>query len=267
MGNRLGLGAGTTMGLDPVGHVRLAAALDCRTVSIRLAQDSAENPHGHAAWDLREDPALRRALRETLAECGVAPGFGTGLDCAADRETWALELDLFAELGSPRVVASDHRVEHARAVAALAEMSDLAQERGMEFSIGFSPLCTIATLPIALDAVQEIGADRASIAIDTMHFFRSGGTVKQVAELDPAWIGCVQFADAPRKGEGEYLHESRNGRMIPGQGALPLREFADALPRGLALMLEVPLPAAARSGRAPEKYVAELVERTRTLLA
>jgi hypothetical protein len=57
-----------------------------------------------------------------------------------------------------------------------------------------------------------------------------------------------------------------SGRMIPGQGELPMREFVEALPRGQVLGLEVPLMAAAQSGRLARDYVGEIVKRTRELL-
>ncbi|MEE4454490.1 sugar phosphate isomerase/epimerase [Novosphingobium resinovorum] len=273
MPHPLGLELLTVLGLDPVAHVTLAADLGCSAVSMGLTQlPDAFNPHGYSPWSLREDPALRRELKAVLADRGVAISIaeGLGVSPTADASERAADMDIFADLGALRVNAVDMGVERARAFDQLAVLAALAAERGMEFSIEFTPIFTIRSLAEALEVVAHIGDQGqggATVLIDSMHFFRSGGTVRQVAELDPALIGHVQLSDVPRKGGDDYMAEAMSGRMIPGQGELPLREFVEALPRGQVLGLEVPLIAAARSGREARDYVGEIVKRTREFLA
>ncbi|KQM22248.1 sugar phosphate isomerase/epimerase family protein [Novosphingobium sp. Leaf2] len=262
----------TVMGLGPVEHVTLAADLGCSAVSMGLERlPDRYNPHGYAHWSLRENAQLRRDLKAVLAERKVALCLGSGLrvrpDGDAETAQTASDMDLFAELGALRVAASDHGAERDRAVAQLAGLADMAAARGMDFSIEFSPVLTIRSLAEAITAVQQIGEGKASVVIDALHFFRSGGSVRQIALLDPALIGHVQLADGPRRAEGDYLTEAMTERMIPGQGELPLREFVDALPRGVILDLTVPLASAARGGRMPGAYVGEVVKRTRDFLA
>lgn len=269
MPHPLGLELLTMLGLDPVAHVAMAADLGCKGVSMGLTQmPDRFNPHGYPAWSLRDDPALRRELKAAMADRGVTICLaeGMGVSHEADASERAADMDLFAELGALRVNAVDMGVERDRAFDQLAALADMADARGMEFSIEFTPIFTIRSLDEALEAVEHIGPGKATVLIDTMHFFRSGGTVKQVAELDPALIGHVQLCDVPRKGDGDYMAEAMSGRMIPGQGELPLREFVEALPRGQVLGLEVPLMAAAQSGREAKDYVGEIVKRTREFL-
>lgn len=277
MPHPLGLELLTVLGLDPVAHAALAAELGCRTLSVGLQQvPAALNPHGYPGWSLRDDPSLRRAFRAALADHGVTIALAEGIDLSphADSERWEADLDLMAELGAVRVSARDMGMERAQAFDRFALLARMVEQRGMELAIAFSPVLTIRSLDEALAAIAHIdqGQDdqarlRATVLIDAMHFFRSGGTVRQIAELDPALIGHVQICDGSRKGEGDYFAEQIAGRMVPGQGELPLREFVDALPRGQGLGLAVPLTAAARSGRAAGDYVAEVVRRTREFLA
>ena len=274
MPHPLGLELLTVLGLGPVEHVTLAADLGCTSVSMGLAQlPERFNPHGYPAWSLREDPALRRELKAALADRGVAISIAEGLGVAPDLDAAAraADMDIFAELGALRINAVDMGVERERAFDQLAVLAGMAAARDMDFSIEFCPAFTIRSLPEALDAVRHIGEGRATVLIDSMHFFRSGGTVREIADLDPALIGHVQLSDAARKGpKGEdrtsYMAEAMAGRMIPGQGELPMREFVEALPRGQVLGLEVPLLAAAHNGRAAQDYVGEIVKRTRDLL-
>lgn len=267
MPHPLGLELSTVLGMGPVEHVTLAADLGCRAVSMGLSQ-SPFNPHGYPAWSLRDDPALQRELKAVLHERGIIISIGKGMGVSAEFEVEAraAEMDLLADLGALRINAADMGVERGRAFDQFAKLCDMAQDRGMEFSIEFCPIFTIRSLAEALEVVHHIGDGRATVLIDAMHFFRSGGTVRQIAELDPALIGHVQLSDATRKGTGDYMQEAMSGRLIPGQGELPLREFVDALPRGQTLGLEVPLPAEAQAGRTAMDYVGEIVTQTRELL-
>lgn len=268
MPHPLGLETLTVLGMGPVEHVMLAADLGCSAVSMPLTQ-LPFNPHGYPAWSLREDAGLRRAFRDVLRDRGIRIAIAEGMVVSAesDASELAADMDLIAELGAQRINSLDMGVERERAFDQMATMSEMARERGMDFSIEFCPAFTIRSLPEAMEAVQHIGEGKATVTIDAMHFFRSGGNVKQMAELDPALIGHVQLSDAPRKGGGDYLQEAVSGRMIPGEGELPLREFVDALPRGKTLGLKVPLMAQAGAGRSAQEYVAEIVMKTRELLA
>jgi sugar phosphate isomerase/epimerase len=259
----------TVLGMGPLDHVAMAADLGCSAVSLGLEPlPNQDNPHGYPAWSLREDAALRRAVKAELAARGITLALAEGFAVrqGEDVAEMAADMDLFAELGALRINATDGGAEHGHALDQLAVLAEMAAARDMEFTIEFSPVLTLRTLADALGAVRHAGEGRAGVTIDTLHFFRSGGTVRQIAELDPGLIGYVQLCDAPRKGLGDYRAEARTARMIPGQGELPLREFVDALPRGLLLGLEVPLTAAAASGRTPSAYLGEIVRRTREFL-
>lgn len=273
MPHPLGLELLTVLGLNPVAQVALAAELGCKTISIGLEQVPAPlNPHGYPGWSLRDDAPLRRDLKAALADHGVTIALAEGVSLKADAAQWATDLDLLAELGAVRLSGSDMGMEWGPAFDRFATLAEMAEQRGMELAVAFSPVLTIRSLAEALEAVAHVGAggegeSRATVLIDAMHFFRSGGTVRQIAELDPALIGHVQICDGARKGEGDYTAEQIDGRMVPGQGELPLREFVDALPRGKGIGLAVPLPTAARNGREARDYVAEIVNRTRDFLA
>lgn len=269
MPHQLGIEFLTVMGMNPVAHVALAADLGCRSVSMELSRPPL-NPHGYPFWSLRDDAGLRRELKAVLADRGVAISIGKGITVSAEHDAGdqASDFDLFADLGARAVNAMDMGVERSRMLDQLGEFAEMAQAREMDFTIEFCPAFTLRNLADALEAVRHVGEDKARILIDAMHFFRSGGTVEQAAAIDASLIGHVQLCDAARKGgKGDYLEEAKAGRLIPGEGDLPLRQFVNALPRGCTLGLEVPLWDAANAGRPAEDYVAQLVTATRDLLA
>jgi len=82
-----------------------------------------------------------------------------------------------------------------------------------------------------------------------------------VKDIDPALFRYVQICDAssdmPAPTDTPALvREARTGRLLPGEGVLPLRDLVAALPPGLPLAIEAPcrataaLPALERAKRA-----------------
>lgn len=268
MPHPLGIDRRTVAGMGPIEHVGLAADLGCKAVSLGLEQPSSGR-EGYAAWSLREDALLRREVRAALTGAGLRIGLGEGIEVSSLKSPGdhAADLDLFAELGTRRIGARDNGLERAPAFDYMARLAEMARERDMDFAFEFSPVMTLRNLHEALDLVAHIGGDRVSVTVDALHFFRSGGAVRELAELDAALIGHVRLCDGALKAAMAHAEEEERGRLIPGEGELPLREFVDALPRGKTLGLDLSLPQAALGVEAARDYLVEVTARTRALLA
>jgi len=268
MPHPLGIDSRTVAGMGPLEHVRLAGEMGCKAVSMGLQQEAGRS-EGYAAWSLREDAALRREAQAALADAGLRIGLGEGINGSATRppEDHAADMDIFARLGTRRIGARDNGLEREHAFDYMARLAEMARERDMDFGFEFSPVMTVRTLREALALVAHIGEDRVSVTVDALHFFRAGGVVRELAELDAALIGHVRLCDAALKALGDHAEEAERGRLIPGEGELPLREFVDALPRGKTLGLDLSLPQAALGVDAARDYLVEVVARTRALLA
>ena len=108
----------------------------------------------------------------------------------------------------------------------VAVLSEMAIARGMVFTIEFFPPEGITTLERALDVVEYIGRGKAHLLLDTTHLFRTGGTVEQIAALDPELIGYCQLSDGRNAPFDEaYMMTAMFARDVPGRGQLPLREL------------------------------------------
>jgi sugar phosphate isomerase/epimerase len=143
----------------------------------------------------------------------------------------------------------------------------MAGERGLLTTIEFAPAQQVATLADALAVIAFVGRTDFKLLIDAMHFFRSGGSVDQIAALDPALIGYAQLCDVPLVPvEHDYMKEAMFQRMAPGQGELPLAAFVAALPRDIPIGLEVPMLAAAEAGTMQIAVLRPAVEAARRLL-
>ncbi|MDP3675734.1 MAG: sugar phosphate isomerase/epimerase [Novosphingobium sp.] len=204
----------------------------------------------------------------TLRERGVSISLGEGFAVrpgVAMRDRGA-EMDIMSELGARGLGAVSMEPDAARALDEFATLAEMAQARGMLATIEFAPMQSVATLDDALDLIAKVAQPNFRLLVDAMHFFRSGGTVSQLAALDPALIGYAQLCDVPREGAGDYANEAMFGRLVPGEGELPLAAFVAALPAGIPIGLEVPMRDRALAGQGPVDRLRPAVEAARRLL-
>ncbi|MDE2596105.1 MAG: sugar phosphate isomerase/epimerase [Sphingomonadales bacterium] len=270
--NRLGIEMLTLLGMPPVDYVRLAGELGCASVStgltgLPLAMFGITDFAPWPMWSLIDDAALRRDFRAALTDSGVQIGLAEGFRARSDAEAAASApaMDLFADLGAGRLNASCTEEDRARAFDQLGELAEMAAARGMTFTVEFVPGSQIGSLGDVLELIAHIGEGKCFALIDSMHFFRSGGTLAQLRALDPAVIGYVQLCDAPHTGEGPYFMEAMFARRVPGTGDLPLAEFVAALPAAVPISVEVPILADLRAGLPPRDHAARVVAAARAI--
>jgi sugar phosphate isomerase/epimerase len=266
---RLGIEQLSVFGLPPVEFVNLAADLGCNCISAGLT-GLGYNPHGYPSFSLREDKAMRRELRAAMRDRGVAISLGEGciIRSNSDIRAAAADMDVMQELGVERLNTVSMDPDLARTLDQLAVFAEMAAERGMVSTIELCPVLTINNLDSAIAAVRHVGRRDFNLLLDTMHLGRSGATGAQIAALDPALIGYVQLCDAPREAkEPNYLKEATFERMVPGEGAMPLRDYLAALPAGLTISLEVPLQSQAEAGIEPKVRLRRCVDAALRLFA
>ncbi|MCW1430356.1 sugar phosphate isomerase/epimerase family protein [Novosphingobium sp. JCM 18896] len=269
--NRLGMEMLTVLSMPPADYVRLAGKLGCATVSMGLSGLPLDR-YGitealYPAWSLRDDPALRRetlaALRDTGVKVGLAEGFSAS--AAEDVSRFVQDLDLFAELRAERLNAICLEDDMAMAVDQLGKLADLARERDMVFTIEFFPCEGINSFERTLQVIDGIGRDRAKVLLDTMHFFRTGGTLEKLHAAGTDAVGYVQLADAPNTPPDEhYFRDAMFARLVPGEGELALRELIAALPADLPISVEVPRLADLRA-EGPRAYAERVIAAARGL--
>jgi sugar phosphate isomerase/epimerase len=241
--NRLGIEMLTLLGMNPVDHIRLAAELGCVSISTgmrRMPMAMFGREEIYPDWSLMDDKALRHEVKAALADTGVHIGLGEGFRVAPefDVTTFAPQLDILAELGTWRINAISTEPDHNRAVEQFGVLSDLVLARGMRFLVEFAPPNVLNNAASALRIADALGHDRCGMMLDSMHFFRSGGTVEQIAGLPVIY---AQLCDAPLVSPGmSYMEEAMFNRMVPGEGELPLREWIAALPADCEIGIEVP---------------------------
>lgn len=112
-------------------------------------------------------------------------------------------------------------------VARLRELSAIAHPYGVRLAIEGAIFSPFHRLSQALEVIDEVGADRVGLCLDTWHLWIGGTPWEQVAALDPALILSVQLADTAARAETHWRDEDRTA--LPGEGVLPLGEAIGAV--------------------------------------
>jgi sugar phosphate isomerase/epimerase len=238
----------------------VAAAAGFRTIGFRL---TATPSVGVPPYDmLHEGPLLRETLVR-LADTGVSvldteflrfePGHPVGVPDGF--------LEVSARLGAQNVLVMSAEPEEARTIQRFCELCDRAAAYGLHVCLEFAIYTGVRTLEHAVQLVAKAKRTNASVLIDALHFSRSGGLPEHIAPVDPSLFRYAQLCDAgpdmPAVTDTPALiREARTGRLLPGEGVLPLTALVAALPASAPLAIEAPcrataaLPALERAKRA-----------------
>lgn len=147
-----------------------------------------------------------------------------------------------------------------------ARLCELAMPLGIDVELEFMAWRQVATLDDALDVVVAAGQPNSGVLLDTLHLWRSGGAALDVCAAPAGTLRSVQLCDAGHFAPASMqarINESRTGRLVPGEGALPLEDLLAELPGGTAISLGVP----ANGIATPEQHARKLFESTQRLLA
>ncbi len=261
----------TVLDTTPPELVSVAAAAGFSSVGIRL---TATPSVGVPPYDmLHEGPLLRETLQR-MKDVGVTVLDTEFLRFEPDQPVGIPEgfLEVSARLGARHVLVMSAEPEEARTLERFCDLCDRAAAFGLTVGLEFAVYTGVRTLAQAAELVRRSGRANTSVLIDALHFSRSGGLPAHVREVPPASFRYAQLCDAvpdmPAPHDTAALvREARTGRLLPGEGALPLRDLVAALPADLPLAVEAPcrataeLPAVERARRAHRALVALLAPR------
>jgi sugar phosphate isomerase/epimerase len=147
-----------------------------------------------------------------------------------------------ARLGARYLLVVGNDPDEGRVVSSFARLCEAAQPFGLKAMLEFIPFCQTRTLQAALRVLQQAAQQNAGVLVDALHVIRSGGSPRDLRELDPTLIEYWQICDAAteRPSDGDLRTEARTRRFYPGEGELPLTAMLDALPGGLPIAVEAP---------------------------
>jgi sugar phosphate isomerase/epimerase len=264
--HRLSLHHVTVMDVGPAELVSIAAELGCRHVCLFTHVHPEALQLFPCAWDAATLAEVTRRCSDTGVSAHSLEYFDVYPEI--DLDSYRPGLEIGAQLGARCATTHVRDSDPRRAADNFARFCDIAGEFGISPAIEFTALAGPATLA----AAEEIaaGANRANggIALDTLHLFRSGGTVAAVAKLDPQLIKSVQMSDGPMRlqNASDYFNETVFERQVPGEGEFPLRELARFFPPGMVIDIEVPLKSYLSRGASALQRARLAVEGARRVL-
>lgn len=238
--NGLGVAHLTALELAPARLVREARRAGFSAVGLRL------HPviPGAQAYPVAPGSQALRELRAVMAGEGVRVTDIEFVSLTAQAQVADYQplLAAGAELGALSLTVSGDDDNVARLTGNFAALCELARGHGLRVDLEFMRWRPVATLQQACTVVTGAGQDNGGVLVDALHLFRSGGQVAYLAGVDPRLLRAVQLCDAPLLAPVEELiiAEAREGRMLPGQGQLPLAALVAALPTQLCVSVEVP---------------------------
>ena len=209
-------------------------------------------------WSDRTTAEVRRRLDDTgIVALDVEPIIpADGSDDHAARLVEAA-----ARLGARFVLFTSRLKDHGATAARYAEVCAMAEPHGITVVCEFLPIFPLSSISMADQVVSGVGSKNTGILVDNLHLSRSGGSVDDVRRLGTDRFPYLQIADAPNERPvdmGALFDEALNGRLLPGDGDLPIADLLDAVP-DVALSFEV------RSRFLRETYT-DPVERATVLL-
>ena len=249
----------TLLGVAPPELVTLSAAAGFGAVGLRVSPATDDE----RPWPMTPGSAMLAETARRLADTGIAV-----LDVEAIRlRPWPRRsgrsrprpaeftpvLEAAAVLGAPFVNAICEDPDLARLSDEFGRLAEEARPYAVRPVIEFMAYRTVRTLD---DAVAIAAGSGGGILIDALHVQRCGVGLDAVRAVDPGLVGYVQLCDAPLAtpaGEGAEIAEARGGRLLPGDGELPLLDLLAALPEGIPVAVEAPAPGA---GARPAEFAA-----------
>jgi sugar phosphate isomerase/epimerase len=255
----------TAIEVEPPAFVSLAAEAGFAAVSLMIQFPRAYQP----GFPMTGDTRMRRETRRRLDATGV-----TLFDAATCRLEPETSLDDFralvesaAYLGARRVDVNGNDPDQSRLTNQFAALCELCAEHGLGVGIEFMMSTQVKTLGDALALISRSGSDNAAVTVDALHLARSGGAPRDVAALDAAQISYVQLCDGPAEPPGQgYAREAVAGRLLPGDGELPVRALVDAVGPDVMLGVEAPSRRRAEQGVPAAAYAAQAMDAVRRLL-
>jgi sugar phosphate isomerase/epimerase len=236
----IGLEHLTLLGVSPPDLVTVAAAAGFSAVGLRISP-AADGERPWPVWP--GSPMLAETIRR-CADTGIRVLDAEAVRLGALPSDYAPVLEAAAALGARYVNAICDDPDLRRLSDSFAALTAAAAPYGIRAVVEFMAYRSVRTLAEAVAIARRSGG--GGVLLDALHVQRCGVSLGALRAVEPALISYVQLCDAPLAAPGagsasaDAVHEARAGRLLPGEGRLPLRELLAALPDGIPVAVEAP---------------------------
>jgi sugar phosphate isomerase/epimerase len=233
----ISLAAGTILDVGPADAVDVAADAGFGWVGIWFDAST---------WsDAVADEVSARALARGVGILDIEPIMLTPAGSSANDHGDAI-VDAAIRIGAHNILVASRDTDDARVADRLRALAALLAGTDIRLVLEFLPILGVRTLPQALLIVTAVGDPRVGVLVDSLHLARADHAPADLAALDADLLPYLQVCDAPAAPPDmaitTLLHEALHGRLLPGDGALPIKDLltiVPAVPISLELRSEV----------------------------
>jgi sugar phosphate isomerase/epimerase len=217
------LAAGSMLDVPATVLVDVAARAGFDGVGLRLSAE-------HAAGDVTE---LRSRADHECIVVHDTEVYRIGHDAPDPGDL----IDRSAAVGARALLVVSDLPDRSATIDALGDLVERSRASGLQVGLEYMAWTTPSTPGDAVAIARQVGC---VVVVDLLHHVRVGGDVADLdAVVDAGVLGWVQLCDAPAAGPADLLHEARHDRLLPGHGALPVRELLASVPAGTPISVEV----------------------------
>ena len=179
-------------------------------------------------------PDLRRSLDDAGVRVTYVDGLPGALAGIPASVGWSQQevFDVASALGAERLNVAHFGGDPATPIEVLGEGLAHAAERAatqdLELMVEFIPGTGVPDLPSAVELVKTAGVSGVGILLDSWHLYRSGGSPSLLAGEAVQLVAGIQLADR-RRSQDDEPYVPMTGRLLPGEGDLPLAEVLAAV--------------------------------------
>jgi sugar phosphate isomerase/epimerase len=265
---RLALSHGSLINVSPPQFIRAAAEAGFRQVSLRIAAGLEALGKGEPGGPckLLGDRALQRETRRALEDTGtsVVEAEYVLLTPALDVREYRRLVEVGAGLGAHQVVVVFFGYDDEAKIAAdFARLCELAAEYSLVAVIEFVAPTSVDSIEKCGRVITACGKKNAGILVDSLHLFRTGGSVERLAAMRPELIANCQLSDGLLRLGATWHADMPKNRLHLGDGDFPLRELVAVLPPDVPVALEVPSESFLNSALCPADKARFLMQRFR----
>jgi sugar phosphate isomerase/epimerase len=244
--------------LDPVQAVHVAADCGCSHVGLRLLGGQP----GGSEMPLMTSPAIQRDLIVALRTRGLSALDANTVRLVPETSvaTYSAFLDVAAELGARHVLTTIDDPDATRRSDNFNALCEAAAARDLTVDLEFVPWQSVPTLNAADAEVRRCDHSAAGIALDALHFMRSGSTLADLKSMPRSRFRYLQLCDAPHRktapDRDALIHEAVNERLLPGEGGIDLIGLMRAFDKPVPVALEIPQTELSKTCTATERVQA-----------
>jgi sugar phosphate isomerase/epimerase len=221
----ISLAAGTILDVGPADAVDVAADAGFGAVGIWFDA---------ATWtDAVADDVRARAEHRGLILLDIEPIIMVPEGSSGSDNGEAI-VDAAMRIGARNILVASRDPDDARVAERLRVLAQRLEGSGIRLVLEFLPIMAVRTLPQALSIVRAADHRCLGVLIDSLHLARAGHHPTDLAGIDPGLLPYLQVCDAPAAPADTtlptLLHEALHGRLLPGDGALPITDLLRVVP-------------------------------------